>query len=69
MTTKSKSKSKNPTVSRFVELTDYFECEAEKMMELTFDLSDEDKNEIAQELEATIQNIKFMINFFSSLKR
>jgi len=65
MPAKNKSNSKNTIVLKFIELTDYFEAEAEKMIVPVLHLSSEDKNEIAQELEATIQNIRFMIKFFS----
>jgi hypothetical protein len=63
-----KTHSNNPVVLKFVELTDLFEAKAEQLIGSTLHLSIEDKNEIAQELEGTIQNIKFMIKFFSSLK-
>jgi len=65
MPAKNKPNSKNTIVLKFIELTDYFEAEAEKMIVPVVHLSSEDKNEIAQELEATIQNIRFMIKFFS----
>jgi len=65
MPAKNKPNSKNTIVLKFIELTDYFEAEAEKMIVPVLHLSSEDKNEIAQELEATIQNIRFMIKFFS----
>jgi hypothetical protein len=66
MTIKTKSLN-HPTVLKIVKLTDDFESELSSLIDSAAHLSARDKNEIASELESTVQNINFMLKFVSSV--